>query len=99
MSLLEANDAAKYIYEVADPDAQIIFGAGIDDTLDDVIKVTVIATGFDNRNPVAAGANKGKGKLVDGLLRPTELKPIQLEDLDLPTFLRRDSGANGANNK
>lgn len=49
MSLIEANEAARYIYEVADPDAMIIFGAGIDPELEDSIRVTVIAAGFDGR--------------------------------------------------
>jgi len=88
MSLLEANDAAKYIYEVADPDAQIIFGAGIDETLEDEIKVTVIATGFDNRNPIAV--DMGRAEKGQQTFRNPIINPVQLEDLDLPTFLRRD---------
>lgn len=97
MSLLEANDAAKYIYDVADPDAQIIFGAGVDEEMEDMIKVTVIATGFDNRNPVSISAGSGKSKVPNSPIAPNfpttdwELKPISFEDLELPTFLRRDN--------
>jgi cell division protein FtsZ len=49
MSLLEVNEAASLITEAAGTDANIIFGAVIDETLQDEIRVTVIATGFGNR--------------------------------------------------
>ncbi|MCK4404764.1 MAG: cell division protein FtsZ [candidate division Zixibacteria bacterium] len=48
MSLLEVNEAASLITEAAGVEANIIFGAVIDETLDDEIRVTVIATGFGN---------------------------------------------------
>ena len=48
LTLHEVNEAAESIYEVADEDANIIFGAVIDETMDQEIKITVIATGFDN---------------------------------------------------
>jgi cell division protein FtsZ len=47
MTMNEVNEAAKIIGAAADADAKIIFGATIDETLIDQIKVTVIATGFD----------------------------------------------------
>lgn len=47
MGLLEVNDAAEVIHSVADPDANIIVGAVIDDAMGDEIRVTVIAAGFD----------------------------------------------------
>ena len=90
MTLLDANDAAKYIYEVADPDAQIIFGAGVDEDMEDAIKVTVIATGFDSRNPVTINTVKSQTTLQSGGVRDAVIKPSLLEDLELPTFLRRD---------
>ncbi len=90
MSLLEANDSAKYIYEVADPDAQIIFGVGIDPELEDAIRVTVIATGFEARNPVTINsARPGKGRFNPDV-EDAVLKPITFDDLELPTFLRRE---------
>jgi len=49
MTLHEVNEASKLIQEEADEDANIIFGAVIDDTMDENIRVTVIATGF-NKN-------------------------------------------------
>lgn len=49
LGMYEVTEAAKVITESADPQARIIFGAIIDETLKDEIKVTVIATGFDPR--------------------------------------------------
>jgi cell division protein FtsZ len=49
LGMYEVTEAAKVITESADPQAKIIFGAIIDETLKDEIKVTVIATGFDER--------------------------------------------------
>ena len=46
-SILDINEAAQLITQAADPEANIIFGAGIDETLDDEVRVTVIATGFE----------------------------------------------------
>jgi cell division protein FtsZ len=48
LGLFEINDAASLVAEAAHPDANIIFGAVIDDTLGDEVKVTVIAAGFDS---------------------------------------------------
>ncbi|MCM2313738.1 MAG: cell division protein FtsZ, partial [Thermoanaerobaculia bacterium] len=48
MTLFEVNEAASIIQEAADEDANIIFGAVIDPKMKDEVKVTVIATGFDN---------------------------------------------------
>ncbi|WP_010292881.1 cell division protein FtsZ [Clostridium senegalense] len=47
LSLLEINEAAQIVQEEADPDANIIFGAVIDESLNDEIRITVIATGFE----------------------------------------------------
>jgi len=47
MGLFEVSEAAETVGQAADPDATIIFGSVIDDTLDDQVRVTVIATGFD----------------------------------------------------
>jgi len=48
-TLHEVNQAAQVIQEAADPEANIIFGAVIDDRLQDDIQITVIATGFEGR--------------------------------------------------
>ena len=47
LTMSEVDDAAKIIAQAADSDANIIFGATIDETMKDQIKITVIATGFD----------------------------------------------------
>ena len=47
ISIIEINEAANLIMEAADPDANIIFGAGIDETMGDKVRITVIATGFE----------------------------------------------------
>ena len=55
MSMMEISEAARVITESVDPNAKIIFGASQDDTLKKgELKVTVIATGFNNGNGVAA---------------------------------------------
>jgi cell division protein FtsZ len=53
LGLFEINEAARLVAEAAHPDANIIFGAVIDDTLGDEVRVTVIAAGFDGGHPPA----------------------------------------------
>ena len=48
LGIFEINDAARLVQEAVHPEANIIFGAVIDDTLGDEVRVTVIAAGFDN---------------------------------------------------
>ncbi len=47
MSIIDINEAASLVMEEADDDANIIFGAGIDDSMKDEVRITVIATGFE----------------------------------------------------
>ncbi len=54
LSLLEVNEAAEIIAENADPEANIIFGADIDESMGDALRITVIATGFDRQEPEKA---------------------------------------------
>ena len=49
LGLFEVNDAAEIIQNAADPNANIIFGAVIDESMSDEVRVTVIGTGFDHR--------------------------------------------------
>ena len=53
LGLFEINEAARLVSDSAHPDANIIFGAVIDDTLGDEVRVTVIAAGFDGGTPPA----------------------------------------------
>ena len=81
LGLLEVNEAAEIIATSADPDANIIFGAVIDENIKDEIRITVIATGFENaaREEEVAAAEEADLKI----------KPFNLDDLDIPAFLRR----------
>lgn len=47
MSIVDINEAAQLIIQAADNEANIIFGAGIDESLEDEVRITVIATGFE----------------------------------------------------
>ena len=51
LGLFEINEAAQLVAEAAHPEANIIFGAVIDDALGDEVRVTVIAAGFDGGLP------------------------------------------------
>jgi cell division protein FtsZ len=77
LGLYEVNEAAAIVTEAADPDANIIFGAVIDESLGDEIRVTVIATGFEQR--------RSRRKGLDEL----ELRPFMSDDLEIPAFLRK----------
>ncbi|MBS3899448.1 MAG: cell division protein FtsZ [Dethiobacter sp.] len=78
LSLFEVNEAADIVAEAADPDANIIFGAVIDESLDDEVRITVIATGFDHR------ASERK-QIIEELTQ----RSFSSDDIDIPAFLRR----------
>src|ERR1700759_2412277 len=61
LGLFEINDAARLVQEAVHPEANIIFGAVIDDTLGDEVRVTVIAAGFDGGEPATKKANRRPG--------------------------------------
>ncbi|MCD6291676.1 MAG: cell division protein FtsZ [Anaerolineae bacterium] len=86
LSLFEVNEAAEIIRATAAPDANIIFGAVIDPEMQDEIRITVIATGFDSvaerREP-----QRGEGKTIEFPVRT-----FDRDDLDIPAFLRRARG-------
>jgi cell division protein FtsZ len=84
LGLLEVNEAAEIISQAADPEANIIFGAVIDESITDEIRVTVIATGFGDADFIGWGRRKGA---APGPSTP-EVKPFT-DDLDIPAFLRR----------
>ena len=89
MTMNEVDEAAKVITSQADPDAQIIFGATIDEKLIDQVKVTVIATGFDEtrRRFVSVTPPPQDGETA----QPPEETPPQVDEdeFDIPTFLRQ----------
>lgn len=81
LGLYEVNEAAEIISSAAHPEANIIFGAVIEDSLGDEVKVTVIATGFDRKKK-----REEKEAFVRG---KEELPAFESDDLDIPTFLRK----------
>lgn len=89
LGIFEVNEAADLIRGTVDKDANIIFGAGIDESLKETIKITVIATGFDmdtiNKNNAKLGLNG-----INNVLGSDEAAATSDEDeLDIPIFLRR----------
>jgi cell division protein FtsZ len=80
LSLWEINEAAKAVSEAAHPDANIIFGAMIDESLDDQVWVTVVATGYDGA-PVPRILKEPKGEpRVMRRSPPVEREPERQED-------------------
>ena len=106
LSLHEVEEAARIVQEAAHEEAHIIFGAVIDPSLQDEVRITVIATGFSERKE----ADQPSGKVVD-MQRPSrpgapstkdwrrrvpaevraEVDGPTEEDLDVPAFLRRQA--------
>ncbi|MGW4034036.1 cell division protein FtsZ [Streptomyces sp. NPDC004838] len=82
LGLFEINEAAQLVSEAAHPEANIIFGAVIDDALGDEVRVTVIAAGFDGGQPPAPrpqvmGASTAGGKRDDVSAVPTPTRPVE----------------------
>jgi cell division protein FtsZ len=96
LTLYEVNEASSIIREAADDDANIIFGAVIDETLRDEMKITVIATGFDKDISEVMPATH-TGQLAPqpryappaADLSPRPSAPPRPDDLDVPTFIRK----------
>jgi cell division protein FtsZ len=88
MGLFEVNEAAEVISGAADPDANVIFGAVIDESLGDEMRVTVIATGFDRklarkaRTAAAEAAASSPPVPLEGLEKPE--KPEQKSESVVP---------------
>ena len=84
IGMTEVSEAAEIVQKAADPDANIIFGAVVDDQIDGEIRITVIATGFEmgrgdeDTDPAAAEE-----------AHPREHTRLGLDDLDIPAFLRK----------
>jgi cell division protein FtsZ len=89
LSLQEVQDAANVIQEMADPDANIIFGTCRDSKLDDEVKITMVAAAF----PLLAETQQMREAELERLLQ--DVIPESEEELDVPSFLRRQSGTRG----
>lgn len=94
LSLYEVNEAADIVASASDPEVNMIFGAGIDEKLNDEIVVTVIATGFEHKPAPGLQQQRRPGGIVGGepldknaTVRPFGNQPTG-DQLDIPTFLR-----------
>lgn len=97
LTLYEVNTASTIIREAADEDANIIFGAVIDENMRDEMKITVIATGFGEEAMAVAStasvtnmpapAPRFVQRPSDDLPRP--MMGARADDLDVPTFIRK----------
>lgn len=84
LGLHEVNEAVQLISGLADPEANIIFGATIDEELGEQIRITVIATGF------SMGSAKAIERVVQETSKVVEQKKDSEEDLfEIPTFIRQ----------
>jgi cell division protein FtsZ len=89
LSLVEVSEAAKLVGEAAHPDANIIFGANIDEDLGDQIWVTVVATRFDGQPTPRRAAEPTIRRTKDAGRGPAPRneKAGELSSLDVPEFL------------
>jgi cell division protein FtsZ len=85
LTLQEVQDAAHVIEEMADPEANIIFGTSRDPRLDDEVKMTMVAAAF----PVLQDTQQMREAELQRLLQ--DIGPQSDEELDVPSFLRRHS--------
>jgi cell division protein FtsZ len=104
LAIHEVEEGARIVQEAAHEEANIIFGAVLDETLQDEVRITVIATGFTDRKeatvpgpkvvPIPSGP-RGPAPAKDWRRRIADLRaegeePAE-EDLDVPAFLRRQA--------
>lgn len=88
LSLYEVNEAASIIKQTAHPDVNLIFGAVVDQEMSDEIRITVIATGFDQTGSRSrSGMNSRKQQETDSVSFPTSA--FDEDDIEIPAFLRR----------
>jgi cell division protein FtsZ len=85
MSLWEVNEAAKAVAEAAHPEANIIFGAMVDEKVEDQVWVTVVATGYGDR----AAPRRRPRIEADAEPRVRRGASSSLDDVDVPEFIPR----------
>ena len=99
LGLHEVNTAAELVQRSVDPEANIIFGAVIDESLDEDIVITVIATGFEkdpgpgSSIPVGEIVDKAWDKKINSIPNPAD-NSNSADNLDIPSFLRNKRGLN-----
>ena len=99
MGLHEANTAAELVQRSADPEANIIFGTVIDESMGDELQITVIATGFEKEEERRTGsqyenivADAWRKRSSNTITSTTQSSNDSNGDLDIPTFLRKNKG-------
>ena len=96
LGLFEVNEAAEIVQSAADANANIIFGAVIDESMTDEVRVTVIATGFDKEHRAAAresergGPSPRRGTDREVRFDDRQRRSLELsdDDIDIPSFLK-----------
>ena len=92
LTMSEVDEASRIISSAADPDANIIFGATIDETLHDQIKITVIATGFDEARKRLKQLVSNADAAEEQVVKREESGRAENEEesiFDIPAFLRQ----------
>ncbi len=101
LSMFEVDEAARIITEAADPEANIIFGAVINDSYTGEVKITVVATGFDDsprerpsviRQHVSLGSQSGMGSVPatpNSANNNNNNLKFSDNELDIPAFIRK----------
>jgi cell division protein FtsZ len=95
LSLFEVNDAARAIAEAAHPDANIIFGAMVDEKVEDQVWVTVVATGYGDRPQYRAAPRGDRESRIPADAEPRVRRGRErgavgaLDDIDVPEFVPR----------
>ena len=95
LGLFEVNEAAEIVQGAADRNSNIIFGAVVDDGLDDAVRVTVIATGFGSGPGLPLFAEDTTGRRREPRRRDVSMDDRQRssleisdDDIDIPSFLK-----------
>jgi cell division protein FtsZ len=90
IGLFEVNEAAEVVTGAADQNANVIFGAVIDDSLGEEVKVTVIATGFGARGGRRRRRERAEPEAPLPAIASSEEFDVSRDVLDVPSFLRDD---------
>ena len=89
LTLHEVNVAAEIVYSMADPNANVIFGAVIDETYKGMVRMTVIATGFRDQASMDSNAT-GSIRTIDDDIFYWKQNPKQANLDNVPEILRRN---------
>jgi cell division protein FtsZ len=88
IGLFEVNEAAEVVTGAADQNANVIFGAVIDETLGDAVRVTVIATGFGPHRPRRQRRERAEELRPAAAASRAEAFEVSPDVLEVPSFLR-----------